>query len=234
MSALYRYATVFQRAQAEIIVKKSRFIATAAPVSDEKQAVAFLDEISALHKTAGHSAFGYCVAASCGGDKTMTEVPMVHRMSDAGEPAGTAGPPILDVIKGRGLRFAAVNVTRYFGGTLLGTGGLVRAYGQAASEAVAAAEVVEKVLFRRYAATVDYPASGKMQYETIKAGFVIEECQYADAVTFVVLAEYEKGPAFESLAAEITGGAAIVSVQNLAYGVWRGAAPVMDEAFPMR
>ena len=126
------FLTLAGPAAAELVEKKSRFIGYAAPVADEAAALAFVQEIKARHRDATHNCYAYQA-----GDNDQFQ-----RSSDDGEPSGTAGRPILEVIRGRGLKNTAVVVTRYFGGILLGTGGLVRAYGAAAKQALEAAVLV--------------------------------------------------------------------------------------------
>lgn len=124
------YKTLGGRASAAIVEKKSEFIASAAPAVSEKEAIAFLEEIRAAHRTAAHNVYAYRLRAEAR-----------QRYSDDGEPAKTAGLPILNALVHAELVDAIIVVTRYFGGTLLGTGGLVRAYTAAAQAALAAASV---------------------------------------------------------------------------------------------
>jgi uncharacterized YigZ family protein len=127
------YKTLLRDAAVELTVKKSRFIGHAAPVKTEEAALAFLNAVRQAHRTADHHCFAYVVGPNAG----------VMRYGDDGEPGGTAGLPMMEVLKARGVTDCAVAVTRYFGGVLLGTGGLARAYGRACAEAVAAAGVCE-------------------------------------------------------------------------------------------
>ena len=128
------YKTVYGRGAAELIEKKSRFIANVAPVHTEEEAVAFVSEIKAKYRDARHNVYAYVVAEN-----------NISRFTDDGEPAGTAGAPVLDVILKAGLTNVAIVVTRYFGGTLLGTGGLVHAYGKTAKDGVTDAKICEKI-----------------------------------------------------------------------------------------
>jgi uncharacterized YigZ family protein len=159
-----RYTSVRQRARVEVEIKKSRFIGDIAPVPDESAALAFIDAVRAEFPTATHHCYAY-----------ITGYPgRVVRMNDDGEPSGTAGRPILEVIEREGLTNTVVVVTRYFGGTLLGAAGLVRAYAGTASQAVAAAGVVEYVLHERWQLRCDYAHWGKLEFylrtEEIKVG----------------------------------------------------------------
>lgn len=139
-----RYKTVAGRVEVEISEKKSRFIATMMPVKTQEEVDGFLGELRKTYWNATHNCFAYQI-----GERNE-----IQRFSDDGEPQGTAGKPILDVLKGEELRDTAIVVTRYFGGTLLGTGGLVRAYGRSAKEGVLAAGILECILMRRYLVTI--------------------------------------------------------------------------------
>jgi uncharacterized YigZ family protein len=145
------YITVAGPGQAELIVRKSQFIAHVAPVRSEEDAWAFIERIRTKHKEATHNCFAFKVGA-------------LQRLSDDGEPSGTAGRPIYDVIDKKGLSDVAVVVTRYFGGILLGAGGLVRAYSGAAVAGVEAAGVAEAILATDLRISLDYSLVGKVQY----------------------------------------------------------------------
>ncbi len=160
------YITIEGRAVAEIEEKKSRFIASVAHVETEEEALAFLEEIRAANRMARHNVYAY-VLRSAGGEGTGGER---VRYSDDGEPQKTAGLPTLEVIRHAGLTDIAVVVTRYFGGVLLGTGGLVRAYTQATQAGIAAAQQV--TVSRCIDLTVIMPYSS---YEQVKR--LALECQ---------------------------------------------------------
>ena len=130
--ALKPYRTLLKAASDEFIVNKSRFIGYGQPCETEEEALAFLSDIRARHKDASHNCYAYIIGPNMG----------VMRYSDDGEPGGTAGMPIIEVLKARSVTNCAVVVTRYFGGVLLGTGGLVRAYTQATQAGIEAAELV--------------------------------------------------------------------------------------------
>ena len=121
---LEQYKTVLEQGQQEIVEKKSRFIATVRPVKTEEEAKSFIEEIKKIYWNATHNVFAYQI-----GERNE-----IQRFSDDGEPQGTAGMPVLDVLQREDIKNTAIVVTRYFGGTLLGTGGLVRAYGKSAKE----------------------------------------------------------------------------------------------------
>lgn len=170
------FKTINERATAEIVEKKSRFIANVSPISTEEEAISFISEIKKQHYNARHNCFAYIIGG---------QVPII-RFSDDGEPSGTAGKPILDVLIGEKLENVIVVVTRYFGGTLLGTGGLVRAYGKSAKEAILASKIVEMDLYATLYISCDYSLSGKIQYEIENSSFILFNIDYTDIVKFTV------------------------------------------------
>lgn len=147
------YKTVYQSAQVEIIIEKSRFIGYVLPIQKEEDAINFIATIKKKHWDATHNVPVYVL-----GDQFS-----VQRYSDDGEPSGTAGVPILEMLKKEEITNVCVVVTRYFGGVKLGTGGLVRAYTQAAKDALEMAILVEKKLFFCYRIKVSYTSHGKLQ-----------------------------------------------------------------------
>ncbi|WP_058486798.1 YigZ family protein [Defluviitalea phaphyphila] len=207
---LKRFKTVLNLAQAEIIEKKSRFIATVKPVKDEKEAQAFIEEIKKKYWDATHNVFAYQV-----GERNQ-----IQRFSDDGEPSGTAGLPVLDVLKGEDIKNTAIVVTRYFGGTLLGTGGLVRAYGRCAKEGVLKAKIIEKILYRVYHVITDYSKLGKIQYEILQMGHVIQDTLYTDKITFIVLVEDGYEDSFIKKVTEISSAQVEIKQIKYIYGTW--------------
>lgn len=201
-----RYLSVAQEAIHEIIIEKSRFIAYVTPVQDEASAMAFLDRIRQMHREATHVVYAYIIGA--GG--------LLMRFSDDGEPQGTAGVPTLDVLKKQGLTDVLIATVRYFGGTKLGAGGLVRAYGRAASEGIAQAGVCEMVRQERLSVTVDYHFSGAISYWLKEVGWPAE-VQYDQAVTYLLdVPACFKAPLLAQIA-EKTGGQATYQWGELAY-----------------
>lgn len=182
------FKTINERATAEIVEKKSRFIANVLPVSSEKEAINFISLIKKQFYDARHNCFAYII---------KNNVPII-RFSDDGEPSGTAGKPILDILLGEKLENVVVIVTRYFGGTLLGTGGLVRAYGKAAKEGILSAKIIEMNSYNKVTLVSDYFISGKIQYEITKNNYILIDTKYSDVVTFEIyiksdlLDEFEK------------------------------------------
>lgn len=170
------FKTVNKIANAEIIEKKSKFISNVSPVETEEQAINFINQIKKQHYNAKHNCFAYVIAG---------QIPII-RFSDDKEPSGTAGKPILDVILGEKLENIVVVVTRYFGGILLGTGGLVRAYGKSAKEGILAAQIIEMDLYSNVSIICDYSISSKIQYELETNSYIINDIEYTDKVTFKV------------------------------------------------
>ena len=207
---LKKYKTILNQAEAEIIEKKSRFIATVRPVKDEDEARAFIDEMKKKYWNATHNVFAYQI-----GDRNE-----IQRCSDDGGPQGTAGKPVLDVLSGEDIKNTAIVVTRYFGGTLLGTGGLVRAYGKSAKEGILSAGVAEMVLYRKFSIVTDYPTSGKIQYEILQDGHIIHDTIYTENVEFIVLTEADFADSFNSKMIDVSNGKAQINMLNELYGVW--------------
>ncbi|MDR1066702.1 MAG: YigZ family protein [Clostridiales bacterium] len=210
--------TVYKRIQAEITEKKSRFIATVAPVASEDEAREFLRAMKKTYWDARHNVFAYRI-----GFENET-----RRFSDDGEPSGSAGGPVLDVITGENLTDIAINVTRYFGGVLLGVGGLVRAYGAAAKKALTTAEIVEKIKYDASIVTVSYPLAAKVRREAEKNGYVIKNAEYADDVRFEFLSPAGDGH-FASFMADLTGGGAVIEPTGGAFGFWRGGELIITD-----
>jgi len=198
---LTRYRTVRQEAHNEIVIKKSRFIGYAKPVDTEEEAVAFIDEIKRMHRQATHNCSAYVV-----GERDQHQ-----KASDDGEPSGTAGKPILEVIKNKGLKNVAVVVTRYFGGIMLGAGGLVRAYTDGAVAGIEAAGEIELVLHREVFVDVDYTWYGKLENELHGRGTRVGGTEFTDRVTVTCLPEEPDKDAFIALMTDLTQGQATIT-----------------------
>ena len=166
-----RYMTVKDRGIAEIVEKRSRFIATVIPIENEAQALEFLDSMRRKYWDATHNVYAY-----------ITRENNIERYSDDGEPSGTAGVPVLDMLKKEGLTNIAVVVTRYFGGTLLGTGGLVHAYSKSAKAGVEAAGRLEMILCGELNIECDYALLGRIQNELHKWETIDGYTDYSDKV----------------------------------------------------
>lgn len=169
---LKEYFTILESGTNEIIEKKSRFIGYVCHVESEEEALAFVTEIKKKHYDARHNCYAYSIGE---------EQPLL-RFSDDGEPGGTAGKPILEVITGKGLCNVCIVVTRYFGGTLLGTGGLVRAYTDASKACIEATKVVKKCLVVPFSFTTNYTDLGKIQYILGNEGIEIKDSEYSEDV----------------------------------------------------
>lgn len=192
------YKTVLEGGVGEITEKKSRFIATVRPVKSEEEALAFLEETKKKYWDARHNCFVYSV----GLNREYT------RCSDDGEPSGTAGRPMLDVILGEDIYNVAVVVTRYFGGVLLGTGGLVRAYSKAVQEGLEASRIIEKRHGIAMKVTTDYTGIGKIQYIAGERNIPILNSEYTDKVVLELLIPSENVEGVQKAITESTNGRA--------------------------
>lgn len=187
------YTCVYMGGQGEIVEKKSRFIATVEAVESEEEALAFIEKTKKTYWDARHN----CSAFIIGKRGEM------ERCSDDGEPQGTAGKPMLEVLRGMKLCNVAVVVTRYFGGTLLGTGGLVRAYTQATKAGLENSTIIEKCYATKVLMYTDYNGIGKIQYILGQQNIKIIDSQYSDQVVITALVPEAL---VESVMAEITEG----------------------------
>ena len=204
---LDQYKTVLEGGTGEITEKKSRFIATVRPVSSEEEALAFLEESRKKYWDARHN----CYAYSVGMNREYT------RCSDDGEPSGTAGRPMLDVILGEDIYNVAVVVTRYFGGVLLGTGGLVRAYSKAVQEGFRESRIIEKKHGICLTVTTDYTGIGKIQYIAGERGIPVLGSEYTDKVIMKLLIPSEDVENVRKAVTEGTNGRAIMEKEKELY-----------------
>ena len=204
---LSQYKTVYAGGEAEIIEKKSRFIATVKPVKSEEEAIAFIEGLKKKYWNATHNCSAYVIG----------EHFQVQRCSDDGEPSGTAGKPMLDVLLGEELHDTAVVVTRYFGGTLLGTGGLVRAYQASTKAGLEASTVITKMHGSRVSVETDYTGLGKIQYILGQRGLTVLNSEYTDKVTLEVLLPEAEVKAVMAEITEGTNGQAVMEVMEECY-----------------
>ncbi len=204
---LEQYITVSDFGVAEITEKKSRFISYTKPIKTEEEAQSFIEEIKKKHWDARHNCYAY----------QLGEKHNIQRYSDDGEPSGTAGMPILEVLKGADVHDTIVVVTRYFGGILLGTGGLVRAYSKSAQEGLKAAGLCRCTLYREIIINTDYNLSGKVQYEAMSDGHIIENTEYTDSVTFHIFCEVPLADGFIKKIINATSGKATVTTGEEKY-----------------
>ena len=191
--------TVFDGGSGEIVEKKSRFIADVACVRSEEEALAFIEKIRKKYWDARHHCYAYVIGAS----------QSCMRSSDDGEPQGTAGHPMLDVLTGEEIYDVCVVVTRYFGGTLLGTGGLVRAYSKAAQEGLKNSVIIEKRLGKVVEILTDYTGLGKMQYLTASKKIPVIETLYEDNVKMKILLTPEQLSSFKGEVMDASSGKAL-------------------------
>ena len=213
------YKIVYEGGTGELVEKKSRFIATVKPVSSEEEALEFIEAQKKKYWDARHNCYAYII-----GRKNE-----IMRFSDDGEPSGTAGKPMLDVLLGEGIHDAVVVVTRYFGGTLLGTGGLVRAYSHSTLLGLQDSCIVVKEPGSEYEVDTDYNGIGKLQYLAAQMGLVIEDTEYTEAVKMKILVPKESCGAFVKKVTEATNGkAGILEVANVYFGNLDGEAIVFD------
>ena len=208
------YKTIYQQAETEIIEKKSRFIGTAIPVASQEAAEALVKEYQKnIYKDATHNCFAYRVREG---------TQLIERQSDNGEPAGTAGMPILTVLRGEELLNLLVIVTRYYGGTLLGTGGLNRAYGGTAKAALTPDNIIEKNIYHQYHVTMPYDKHGSVAYELGQTDAIVADTIYTEQVCVVLYVIEEKAQALLADLAEWLQGSSGVQLVSQGYGFMYG------------
>jgi uncharacterized YigZ family protein len=204
---LQSYMTVEQMNKAEIVVKRSRFIGHVKPVETEQEAIAFIEEIRKLHSDATHNCYAYMVG----------ERDQFQKQSDAGEPSGTAGKPILEVIKNRQLKNVAVVVTRYYGGIMLGAGGLVRAYTESAVAGIDAAIPIWKKLHQEVRIVADYTWHGKIEHELRTSNTWIKDTLFTDKVVVICLPLHSESEQFVAKITDLTQGQCPIELGELEY-----------------
>lgn len=201
------YKILYEGGTAEIVEKKSRFIATLRPVETEEEALSFLEETRKKYWDSSHNCYAWIL-----GEKSD-----MKRCSDDGEPSQTAGKPILGVLEGAGVTKVCAIVTRYFGGTLLGTGGLVRAYSGAVQAGLSESTVLTVKPARKAAVTTDYNGVGKIQYMLGTEGLTTLDSQYTDSVKLTVLVPDSFVEQFAAEVTELTSGRAAVEYLDEVY-----------------
>lgn len=204
---LPRYHTVKQTGEHEIIIQKSRFIAHMKRTESEQEAQEFIQVLKKKYWDASHNCSAYLIG----------EHDQIQKANDDGEPSGTAGVPILEVLKKRKLKDTVVVVTRYFGGIKLGAGGLIRAYGKAASEGLDAVGIVERRLMRVCHVKIDYSWLGKIENELRSSVYILKNIQYQENVEIEVYVEEENQPAFTEWMIELTNGQAEITAGEITY-----------------
>ncbi|WKX73883.1 YigZ family protein [Streptomyces sp. XD-27] len=203
-----RYRTVAREGVHEVEISKSRFICALAPAATEREAQDFVRRVRAEHPTATHNCFAYVIGADGG----------VQKASDDGEPGGTAGVPMLQMLVRREMRYVVAVVTRYFGGVKLGAGGLIRAYGGAVGEALDALGTVTRQRFRLATVTVDHQRAGKVENDLRATGRAVRDVRYAETVTIEIGLPEADIEAFGAWLADATAGTATLEVGGEAYG----------------
>ncbi|CAG7658125.1 YigZ family protein [Actinacidiphila bryophytorum] len=202
-----RYLTVARTGVHESEIKRSRFLCTLAPAADEEAAQAVIRAVRRGHPAATHNCFAYVIGPDV----------RLHRASDDGEPGGTAGTPMLQVLLGREVRDTVAVVTRYYGGIQLGAGGLARAYGGAVSAALDEIGTVERRRLALLTVTVDHARAGRLENDLRSAGHVLREVRYGADVTLALGVPEGEVAAFTSWLADVTSGAARCEAAGSAY-----------------
>lgn len=204
---LPRYLTVKQSGEHEIVIQKSRFIAHVTRVETEQEAQEFIQNIKKQHWNATHNCSAYLIG----------EHDQIQKANDDGEPSGTAGVPILEVLKKRNLKDTVVVVTRYFGGIKLGAGGLIRAYGKSTSEGLDAVGIVERRLVQIMHVKIDYTWLGKIEKELRASEFKIKEIHYLDVVVIETYVDENRTQDFTDWMIELTNGQALLEQGEMVY-----------------
>ena len=201
------YKTIYQQTKNEIIEKKSRFIGTAVPVNSKDEAEAKIKDLQKLYKDATHNCFAY---------RVIEGNQIIERQNDDGEPSGTAGMPILTVLRGEELLNVAIVVTRYYGGILLGTGGLNRAYGGGAKASITG--VIQKDRYHMYSIKLDYTLHGSIAYELTKTKAIVKDTVFTENVEVIVYITEEESEGFIKNIIELSQGKAEINLVKTAYG----------------
>ncbi|MBT2687178.1 YigZ family protein [Bacillus sp. ISL-47] len=204
---LPRYYTVKGFGEHEINIQKSRFIAYISRAESEEEAQEFIQTIKKKHRDANHNCSAYLIG----------ENDQIQKANDDGEPSGTAGVPILEVLKKKQLKDTVAVITRYFGGIKLGAGGLIRAYGKATSEGIQATGIVERKLMKIMHTRVDYTWLGKLENELRSSVYAIKEIHYLDLVEVETFVEEAQIQTFTDWIIELTNGQAKISEGDMLY-----------------
>ncbi len=201
------YYTVKEYGENEIEIERSRFIAHVARAETADEALDFIQKIKKKHSNATHNCSAYLIG----------ENDQIQKANDDGEPSGTAGVPILEVLKKKKLKDTVVVITRYFGGIKLGAGGLIRAYGRATSEGLQATGIVERKLMTVMKTKIDYTLLGKVENELRSSIYTLKEIQYLDTVTVETFVEENQTGAFTDWMTELTNGAGEITLGDSLY-----------------
>ncbi|MGG2063524.1 YigZ family protein [Bacillus sp. S14(2024)] len=204
---LLQYFTVKEDGEHEIVIQKSRFICHVSRATTEEEAQEFIQKIKKQHWNATHNCSAYLIG----------EHDQIQKANDDGEPSGTAGVPILEVLKKRHLKDTVVVVTRYFGGIKLGAGGLIRAYGKCTSEGLNYVGIVERKLMRVMKTEIDYTLLGKIENELRNSTYAIKDIHYLDHVTFDTYVGENQKQLFIEWMIEITNGKCTINEDEMLY-----------------
>jgi uncharacterized YigZ family protein len=204
---LSTYYTVKPEGNDQIIIQKSRFIGYVRRVKTEDEAQTFIQEIKKKHNDATHNCSAYIIG----------EHDEIQKANDDGEPSGTAGVPILEVLKKQGLKDTAVVVTRYFGGIKLGAGGLIRAYGSTTSQAIKTTGIVKRQLMKGFSITVDYGLLGKLENILRNSEHILETINYLENVEFTVFVEDGQETTFTEWMVDLTNDQAEIAELDAKY-----------------
>lgn len=202
-----QYRTVARAGVHETEINRSRFICALAPVATERAAQEFVARVRKEHPTATHNCFAYVIGADAS----------VQKASDDGEPGGTAGAPMLQMLMRREVRYTAAVVTRYYGGVKLGAGGLIRAYGGAVGEALDAVGTLTRQRFRLATVTVDHQRAGRLENDLRATGRAVRGVRYAEAVLIEIGLPDSEVPAFRAWLADTTAGTAALKLGGEAF-----------------
>ncbi len=201
------YKIIYSGGTGEITEKKSRFIANVFPVATEEEVPGIIEQTRKKYWDARHNCYAYIIGTN----------PKISKCSDDGEPQGTAGRPILDVLSGAGICNALIIVTRYFGGTLLGTGGLIRAYSEAAKAGLNVSRIVTKEAGKRVIIETDYNSIGKLQYITSQMDLAVINTKYTDKARIELAVPLNSVNGLINKVTEATSGQAGINAESDIY-----------------
>ncbi len=202
-----RYKTIYKYGVDEIDINKSRFIGYAKPVESEEEALEFIEKINTKHHDATHNVYAYIIGLDA----------LTQRFSDDGEPSGTAGIPTLEVLKKEGLVNVVVVGTRYFGGTKLGAGGLIRAYTKTAKIGIDAGIIVDMVLNYIVKVRIEYTLYGSIENYLLNENYIIKDSVFDDAVNLYVYVEVDQYDHFSKKITDLSNGDALISIESQEY-----------------
>jgi len=194
------FFTVSKPSESLYIVKKSKFISNVVPVNDNKEAEDYIDKFRKKYWDATHNVYAYSLGLNN----------EIQKFSDDGEPSGTAGKPVLEVIKSKGVKNVLIVVTRYFGGILLGAGGLIRAYSESASLGLKKSKIIKKIKCDVFQITTDYNMLGKLRWELNQKGLIIRDINYTEDVKMKIFVCTNYSIDFKQLIMNLTSGNADV------------------------